>query len=146
MPKHFTLTQAEALVALIEESVRQAVALKASYEEAETELQGIHQRIAMLGGAQVDRERLLALRGRRDATAARLKETLEEIHSHGCLVKDLDMGLLDFPTIYRGEEVYLCWRVGEAGISFWHGIHDGFRGRKPIDQEFIDHHQGDLPN
>ncbi len=56
-------------------------------------------------------------------------------------MKDLDIGLVDFPTLFQGEEVYLCWKLGEAGIRFWHGIDEGFRGRKPIDAEFLEHHQ-----
>jgi hypothetical protein len=61
----------------------------------------------------------------------------------GVLVKDLDTGLVDFPTLFRGVEVYLCWKLGENGIEFWHGVEEGFRGRKSIDQDFLDHHEGD---
>ena len=61
----------------------------------------------------------------------------------GCVVKDLDIGLIDFPTEFRGEEVYLCWKLGEPRIEFWHGVEEGFRGRKAIDQDFRDHHRGD---
>jgi len=61
----------------------------------------------------------------------------------GCLIKDIDVGLVDFPTSLRGVEVYLCWKLGESGISFWHGVDEGFRGRKPIDKDFLDNHQGD---
>jgi hypothetical protein len=50
---------------------------------------------------------------------------------------------VDFPTLFRGVEVYLCWKLGESGIEFWHGVDEGFRGRKPIDQDFLDHHEGD---
>ena len=51
--------------------------------------------------------------------------------------------LVDFPTLFKGVEVYLCWKLGEPAIDFWHGIDEGFRGRKPIDKEFLDHHRGD---
>jgi len=109
-------------------------------------LRSISQHITSSGGARVDRERLVRVRSRRDALAARLKEVLEGIEAHGCVVKDLDMGLLDFPTLYRGQEVCLCWKVGEKRIEFWHGAEEGFRGRKPIDQDFLDNHKGDPPN
>ena len=62
------------------------------------------------------------------------------------MVKDLDVGLIDFPTLYRGEEVYLCWKLGETGIQYWHGIDEGFRGRKKIDRDFLDNHKGESPN
>ena len=59
------------------------------------------------------------------------------------MVKDLDVGLVDFPTLFRGEEVYLCWRMDEDDIDYWHGVHEGFAGRRPIDQQFIDNHRGE---
>ncbi len=57
-------------------------------------------------------------------------ERLEEL---GVMIKDLDLGLLDFPSERDGEEVLLCWHVGEAAVSTWHGHAEGFAGRKPID-------------
>jgi hypothetical protein len=144
MPKYFTRLQAESLLPEVEQSIRQAIELKKQYEGAEKELQSVSQRIMMLGGSQVNREHLLALRGRRESTAAGLKDAIEEIHRFGCHVKDLDIGLIDFPTLYKGEAVYLCWKLGEPRIDFWHGIEEGFRGRKPIDDEFLANHQGDL--
>ena len=65
--------------------------------------------------------------------ARAVKQAVEKVQEFGCLVKDLDIGLIDFPTLLKGEEVYLCWKLGEAGIRFWHGVQEGFRGRKPID-------------
>jgi hypothetical protein len=61
----------------------------------------------------------------------------------GVLIKDLEVGLVDFPTLFRGEEVYLCWRMDEADIDHWHGIHEGFAGRRPIDRHFLDNHRGE---
>ena len=51
----------------------------------------------------------------------------------GVLVKDLDRGLVDFPALRDGEEVLLCWQVGEGEIAYWHGLEEGFAGRKPLD-------------
>ena len=51
----------------------------------------------------------------------------------GTVVKDLETGLVDFPSLRGGEEVYLCWKLGEARIGYWHGIEEGFAGRKPLD-------------
>jgi hypothetical protein len=67
-------------------------------------------------------------------------ENFEEI---GCVVKDLDIGLIDFPALYRGKEVYLCWRLGEPDIDFWHPTDEGFAGRRPIDGEFLRECGGD---
>jgi len=143
MPRYFTLDQARHYLPRVEESIRQVLHLKKEHERASSELDQIAQRVMMMGGMVVDRERLLGFRGKCDATAHRLKELLEEIGSIGCQVKDLDVGLLDFPTLYHGQEVLLCWRLGESDIEYWHGLEEGFRGRKPIDQDFLDHHQGE---
>jgi hypothetical protein len=62
-----------------------------------------------------------------------VKDAVAEIHSIGVQVKDLDIGLLDFPCEVEGEIVLLCWKYGEKGISFYHGLEDGFAGHKPID-------------
>ena len=64
----------------------------------------------------------------------------------GAQVKDLDIGLIDFLTRYHGREVCLCWKLGEHGIRFWHSQEEGFKGRKPIDAEFLENHHGDAPN
>jgi hypothetical protein len=56
-----------------------------------------------------------------------------ELDELGVVVKDLDLGLLDFPALREGEEVELCWQVGEDAVAHWHPLEAGFRGRKPID-------------
>ena len=146
MPRFFTLQQAEKLLTEVESALREAIALKSEYEEAEKEWQNFSRRITMLGGVLVDRAQLLDNKHRRESSAHRFKETIERIQEFGCLVKDLDSGLIDFPTLLNGVEVYLCWKLGESGIHFWHGVEEGFRGRKPIDQHFLKDHQGELPN
>jgi hypothetical protein len=142
MPRYFTLAEAQSLVPMLEERLRRAIALKDSLAQAAGELQAESERIRMAGGALVDREKLLETVSRRDTAAAHLRDVLESIQESGCLVKDLDIGLLDFPAMFRGEEVCLCWKLGEPEIRFWHGLSEGFRGRKPIDQEFLDQHRG----
>jgi hypothetical protein len=57
-------------------------------------------------------------------------DKLEEL---GVVLKDLDLGLLDFPSEREGEEVLLCWHVGEDSVTSWHGLEEGYAGRRPID-------------
>ena len=57
------------------------------------------------------------------------------IHGRGAIVKDLDEGLVDFPAVRAGEEILLCWRLGEDEITHWHGLEEGFAGRKRLDPE-----------
>jgi hypothetical protein len=146
MARRFTLEQAESLLPDIERNIREAVSSKTAFEEAEGALQTITQRVMMLGGVLVDRNVVQDNKTRRDQSAERLKSAIEKIQEIGCVIKDLDVGLVDFPTLFRGEEVYLCWKLGESGIRFWHGTNEGFAGRKPIDSDFLEHHQGEAAN
>lgn len=146
MPKFFTLQQAERILPDVEAAIREAISGKAEYERMEAEWQGVSQRVAILGGVRVDRAQLAEQKSRRETAARALQKAVERVHEFGCLVKDLDIGLIDFPTLFQGEEVYLCWKLGEPRIQFWHGVTEGFRGRKPIDSGFLEQHRGDLPN
>ena len=143
MPKRFTLAEAQRLIPEVDRLLRQALDSKARYEEAERAIQEFNERVMIMGGMMVDRDRALDNRSRRDAAAGNLREALDAVQETGCLVKDLEIGLVDFPTLLRDVEVYLCWKLGESGIEFWHGVDEGFRGRKPIDKDFLDHHRGD---
>jgi hypothetical protein len=143
MPRYFTVDEAHHHLANVAQDVREAVALKQQYAAAKAELENSLKRIALLGGTLVDRDPILALKNRREVSGRKLKAAVERVNSYGCVVKDLDIGLLDFPTLYRGQEVYLCWKLGETRIEHWHGVSEGFQGRKKIDQEFLDNHQGD---
>lgn len=143
MPRYFRLEQAEQLVPELEGALRTAVAVKRSFDEAQRELEAVPQRIALAGGVSIDRDAVRMKRSRRDALASRLKQSIESIQQHGCVVKDLDTGLVDFPTLYQGEEVCLCWKLGEPAVEFWHNATEGFRGRKRIDRAFRDTHRGE---
>ena len=143
MPKRFTLEEAQRLIPSVEKLLGEAIEFKSTYDEAEREAQAVSERITLAGGLSVDRRRVLGIRRRRDAGARAVRETLEKVQELGCVVKDLDTGLVDFPTLFHGREVYLCWKRGEPAIRYWHGVEEGFAGRKAIDQEFLDHHEGD---
>jgi hypothetical protein len=143
MSKRFTLAEAQSLIPEVDRLLRQALDSKTAYEEAERAIHDFNQRVMMLGGVTVDRHRAIENKSRRDNAAAQFRAAVEAVQETGCLIKDIDIGLVDFPTSLRGVEVYLCWKLGESGISFWHGVDEGFRGRKPIDKDFLDNHQGD---
>ena len=141
MTRYFTLAEAEALLPTVERHIRQAVHLKREHEGAQGEQREFQRNVNLMGGVRIDRARFLALRSKADATMARLNEILTEVSALGVQVKDLDKGLIDFPTFYHGTEVLLCWHLGEDGIRYWHGLDEGFRGRKEIDQEFLENHR-----
>jgi hypothetical protein len=143
MPKRFTLAQAQSLIPRVDRLLREAIALKSGFIEAERALQSFSERIVLMGGMTVDRNRFLQAKSRRESEAERLRNAVGQLQDLGCLVKDLDTGLVDFPTLFRGQEVYLCWKLGEPSIEFWHSVDEGFRGRKAIDWDFREHLEGD---
>ena len=142
MPRYFTLTQARELLPRVKALIESAVKAKEQYQMAEARTQDTVRRVMTLGGVFIDRAVFQLNRDLQQRSGERLKSSVEEIHGMGVLVKDLDIGLIDFPTLFRNEEVYLCWRIGEDDIEWWHGVDEGFGGRKPIDTEFLENHRG----
>ena len=143
MARHFTLAEARALLPTVGRLIRESVHSKGRYQQGDVYMQDLAQRILMLGGISVDTATAEKWKAQRDSSAQALKQSLEKIEEIGVVVKDLDVGLVDFPTLYRGEEVYLCWRMDESDIAHWHGVHEGFAGRKEIDRHFVENHRGE---
>jgi hypothetical protein len=82
------------------------------------------------GGIRTDEPARLAAAV--DREAAGLARCIERLHGLGLLVKDVHRGLVDFPALRGDEVVLLCWHVGEDEVAFWHGLEEGFAGRKPL--------------
>jgi hypothetical protein len=143
MAKRFTLTEAQNLIPQVDRLLQEAIRLKPDFDAAGAEITRMKDRIHMMGGSLVNRPPFVAAKERRDIASKGLRKVIQELLDLGVQLKDLDNGLVDFPTLFRGQEVFLCWKVGETSIEFWHG-EEGFRGRKPIDQDFLDHHRGDF--
>jgi hypothetical protein len=143
MARRFTLAEARNLLPQVGRLIADAVTLKAEYQEAQRTLQQKTAQISLMGGMVVNRTASVDAKAQRDRSAEGLKDAIDRIREVGCEVKDVDLGLIDFPTLFHGREVYLCWRLGEPDIEYWHSVEEGFAGRKPIDQDFIDHHEGE---
>jgi hypothetical protein len=142
MAKRFTLSEAQSLIPRVDRLLQEAIRLKPDFDEASADLTRMKERIHMMGGTLVDRPPFVEVKERRERASTGLRKAIQELIDLGVQIKDIDTGLVDFPTLFRGREVYLCWKLGETSIEFWHG-EEGFRGRKPIDQDFLDHHEGD---
>ena len=130
----FTLDEAKSLLPVLESLLRSAIAGKKVIEEFEAEQQELNHRIFLNGGTHVDVVPLARRKAERVKAEPRAKDALAEIDSIGVQVKDLDIGLLDFPCEVEGEIILLCWKLGETSITHWHGTQEGFAGRKPIDE------------
>ena len=131
--KLFTLGEAERTRTELEPFLIEAMETRRKMAELEANLLALTERIVRMGGVAVPYEKTAATRNERDRVAASLQSTLDRIHSTGCVVKDLDLGLLDFPARLNNQDVYLCWRLGEDRIRFYHRQDEGFSGRRPID-------------
>jgi hypothetical protein len=142
MAQYFTLAEAERLIPEVERLLRDALFQREEAIKAQRELEAASERIRMAGGSRVNPAQLLAVRARLDASVEGLKEALERIERTGAVVKDLDIGLIDFMSRFQDRDVCLCWKLGERGIEYWHGAEEGFRGRKRIDREFLEGHGG----
>lgn len=141
--RYFRLNEAERVLPEVEHHLRDALFHKAEYERVHKQIEDTLERVRQSGGARIDPSKQLELRVERDVNARKLQNAMAEIEQLGALVKDLDIGLLDFMARYQGRDVCLCWKLGEDAIRFWHGAEEGFRGRKEIDQEFRDQHTGE---
>jgi hypothetical protein len=129
----FTLTEAERARQELEPFLVEAMDSRKKLSGLESELAAVAARIMMMGGVLVPYEKLAAVRMQHNQLAETLKSALDHILETGCLIKDLDVGLLDFPAVINQQDVYLCWKLGEDRIRFYHRQDEGFASRKPLD-------------
>lgn len=130
----FTLDEAQMLLPILESLLRQAIQGKKLIEEVDGELQEMAHRVFLNGGTFLNVVHLAGRKAERERAIRRIKDALAEIDATGVQVKDIDIGLLDFPCKVEGEILLLCWKLGESTITHWHNTSEGFAGRKPIDQ------------
>jgi hypothetical protein len=130
----FTLDEAQMLLPVLESLLRTAITGKELIQEVDAEFQEVAQRIFLNGGTCLNVVPLARRKAEREKTLQRVKDAMAEIDATGVQVKDLDIGLLDFPCEVDGRTILLCWKLGEDAIRHWHGISEGFAGRKPIDE------------
>jgi hypothetical protein len=144
MPNYFTHAEAERLVTHVSALIGQIRNLQHNRIAAEGESDRICRNVMLNGGMIPPRQRLAELKLQQEQLVEQMQAALDQINAIGCEVKDLEKGLVDFPTLYRGQMVYLCWMLGEEAITYWHTPQDGFGGRRLIDEEFLAHHRGEL--
>ena len=130
----FTLDEAQMLLPVLESLLKQAIQGKKLIEEVDAEVQELAHRIFLNGGTLVNVVHLAARKASREKAIQRVKDAVAEIDATGVQVKDIDIGLLDFPCKVEGDIILLCWKLGETKIGFWHETTSGFAGRKPIDE------------
>ena len=130
----FTLDEAQDLLSVLESLLRKALDGKKLIESVDAEMQAVAHRVFLNGGMSLNIVHLAGRKAEREKTFQRVKDAMDEIDAMGVQVKDLDIGLLDFPCEVDGEILLLCWKLGESSITHWHGVSEGFAGRKPVDE------------
>lgn len=131
MAEYFTLAEAEALLPRIEPLLRDVQAARQAFAEAQERYSAYQTKLA--GNGHLPQDEVALAREAMAQATQRADALISEIQALGVVVKDLEMGLVDFPALRQGREVYLCWRLGEQGIGWWHPVETGFAGRQPIE-------------
>jgi hypothetical protein len=132
--RYFKRREAEELLPMIGQSLELARDRKREISDLDLGLTQAAAKIMVLGGSIPHYSELAKKRAERDSAASKLAELINKIQETGCVVKDLDEGLVDFPSLIKGKEAFLCWKLGEERIGYWHGIDEGYAGRKPLDE------------
>ena len=138
--RYFTLDSARRLLPRVRQKLGEAMQVRAALEALQAEIREFSRQAQLRGGVIFRPELAGSWRSQAALLGRRMQEPLAALEEMGVLVKDLEVGLVDFPTLYRGREVLLCWKMGEPDIAWWHGMEEGFRGRKPVDADFLAHH------
>jgi hypothetical protein len=129
----FSLDEAQLLLPILESLLRQAINGKKLIGDVDNELQETAHRVFLNGGTLLNVVHLARRKAEREKAIRRVKDALAEIDATGVQVKDIDIGLLDFPCKVEGEVLLLCWKLGESTIANWHATSEGFSSRRPID-------------
>jgi hypothetical protein len=117
----YSIEEANALLPYLAPTL---VELREKFEEA-AEIRAAIARAAVGNGGSTRREE-------HQRTLARVAELMDRLKEWALELRDVSTGLVDFPAVIEGEEAFLCWRLGEPDVAFWHSPEDGFRGRRPL--------------
>lgn len=124
MARYFTLEEANAVVQVIRPLVKEILEIRQRIIAKRPEIWPVLQRAAGNGGSRAASEMVTEF--------MRLDALVREIHATDAVLKDINLGLVDFLALRDGREIYLCWQYDEKEIKYWHELHTGYAGRRPI--------------
>ena len=124
MTRHFSVDEANALLPRVRSLVESVLAARQRILDAQPEVWPVLQKAIGNGGSQKAGELVEEIK--------RIERGIKAIQDLGAVVKDINTGLIDFPAVRGGREVFLCWRYDEPRVGFWHELHTGFAGRQPL--------------
>ena len=124
MPKHFTLEQANEALVVLKPMVAEILEIRQIILERQPDVWPSLQKAVGNGGSKAASQVALEF--------ARMDALVRQVQASGVLLKDINIGLLDFPSLREGREVYLCWRYGEDSVQYWHDLDTGYAGRQKL--------------
>lgn len=124
------------MIPALRDQLQAAVDAKSRIGAIDAEMQELAARICMAGGVEVNPDQVARQKLERVSLLQSVDDAVSQIQRTGCVVKDLEMGLLDFPAMLDGVAVFLCWKLGESRIEWWHSAQEGYSGRRRIIDEF----------
>ena len=125
----FTLSEANNLIPELETALRKIQAVRAFLQSIQVEIQKARDHASGGGGSPIGPSYIKGLEF--------IVSRIEKIQESGVVLKDLERGLCDFPALRDGDQVYLCWKLGEPEIRWWHPLDSGFSGRQPLEPESV---------
>ena len=128
---YFTVDEANQRIPWLKTQIQEIASLGKNIERLELDLGNILRKGRSTGHSDTSQD-VVDNRKETEELANRFKTLVQEINDSGMILKDLERGLVDFPMLYEGREVYLCWLLGESTIEFWHETDSGFAGRQPL--------------
>ena len=144
--KFFSYEEAEAMLPRVEQMLRAIQDSRQAAMDAEEFISQARTKVMMSGGMIPDHAALARHKSDKDRSLEALEAGLQKFQESGVLLKDLETGLVDFPCLVEDHEVYLCWKIGEPRIGFWHDVEEGFAGRKPVDAKLLETIRRQRPN
>ena len=128
----FTLDEANRVVEEISPELEELVEARSEFGRIQSRIDVLELTSAGASPDNPDMRELGTLGAQRDTLGERIRQGVERIHRRGCVVKDLDRGLVDFYSLSGDRLIFLCWQRGEKEISYWHSLEGGFSGRQPL--------------
>ena len=130
--RYFAPEEVERLIPRLADALERVKGAQAAGRQAQGWLDAEQQRITLSGGGVVDQAAWRVWQERAETSARAMRAGIQDIQGLGGVIKDLDLGLVDFPHLREGRVVNLCWRYGEERITHWHGLDEGYAARKPL--------------
>ena len=131
----FTVEEANKLLPELRPRMERLTGAKRDYEKVQDRIHVLTLAVSGASKDNPDARELSRLHDRRNELAAVISREIAAIHGHGCVVKDLDKGLIDFYALAGDRLVFLCWRLGEREVAHWHSLDGGFEQRQSLQSE-----------